>query len=294
MSQQAVERADRWESAATPRRQTASTRIDRDGPLVNALRRRDPTAAERLVATYRDRAYRLAVGITGNRQDAEEAVQDAFWSVIRKIDTFRGHSTLGSWVYRIVVNAAVQQLRRRARRRDDIPLEEVLPTFHEDGRHAGPITDWSASIEDPAVHAELRAALDSAISELPAGYRAVIVLRDIEGLPMAEVAGSLGITVANAKCRTHRARLFLRKRLGNFMSGATVGVAAASQEQRAATDRIAEKRANLTPARRERATGHRSKQPQAESTKAPRMRQQAPVPGVFQELSRRTENGSVQ
>jgi RNA polymerase sigma-70 factor, ECF subfamily len=238
MSPHTVERADRCESAVTPGRETASTRIDRDGPLVKALRRREPTAAERLVATYGDRAYRLAVGITGNRQDAEEAVQDAFWSVIRKIDTFRGHSALGSWVYRIVVNAAVQ-LRRRARRCAEIPLEEALPPFREDGRHAGPITDWSASIEDPIVQAELRAALDSAISELPAGHRAVIVLRDIEGLPMAEVAGSLGISIANAKCRTHRARLFLRKRLGNFMSDATVGVAAPSQEQRAATARIA-------------------------------------------------------
>ena len=74
----------------------ASTRIDRDGRLLKALRRREPAAAELLVATYGDRAYRLASGISGNARDAEEVVQDAFWAVVRKIDTFRGESTFGS------------------------------------------------------------------------------------------------------------------------------------------------------------------------------------------------------
>jgi len=144
-------------------------------------------------------------------------VQDSFWSVVRKIDTFRGDSSFGSWIYRITANAAYQKLRGRAHRRDEISLDEVLPAFHEDGRHAGPIRDWSASIHDPVVQAELRAALVSAIGELPAQYRAVIVLHDVEGVSMAEVAGSAGITQAAAKSRVHRARLFLRKRLSMFM-----------------------------------------------------------------------------
>src|SRR2546428_12913466 len=88
-----------------------TTRIDRDGPLVAALRRGDPAAAEDLVAAYGDRACRLATRITGNAQDAEEAVQDAFLSVIRKIDSFRGESAFGSWIYRIVANAAYQHCR---------------------------------------------------------------------------------------------------------------------------------------------------------------------------------------
>ncbi len=197
--------------------QPRSARIDRDSQLVDALRLRASTAAERLVAAYGDRAYRLAIGITGSGPDAEEAVQDAFWSVVRKIDAFRGDSSFGSWIYRITANAAYQKLRGRARRRLEISLDEVLPPFHEDGRHAGPISDWSASIHDPAVQAELRAALASAIGELPVQYRAVIVLHDVEGLSMAEVAGSVGITEAAVKSRVHRARLFLRKRLAMFM-----------------------------------------------------------------------------
>src|SRR5438309_8599526 len=128
------------------KREAPPARADRDWRLVEALRLREPTAANRLVATYGDRAYRLAVRITGNEQDAEEAVQDAFWSVVRKIDTFRGDSAFGSWVYRIVSNAAYETVRRRPQAFIDISLDEVLPLFNEDGRHAGVRRDWSSSL----------------------------------------------------------------------------------------------------------------------------------------------------
>jgi DNA-directed RNA polymerase specialized sigma24 family protein len=88
-------------------------RADRDLDLLEALRLHEPTAAERLVTTYGERAYRLAASITGNGQDAEEVVQDAFWTVVRKIETFRGESAFGSWLYRIVANAAYQKIRGR-------------------------------------------------------------------------------------------------------------------------------------------------------------------------------------
>src|SRR3989475_1915986 len=95
------------EPSPVPHRQ----RADRDLDLLEALRLHDPAAAERLVTTYGDRAFRLATSITGSEQDAEEVVQDAFWAVVRKIDTFRGESAFGSWLYRIVANAAYQKLR---------------------------------------------------------------------------------------------------------------------------------------------------------------------------------------
>jgi RNA polymerase sigma-70 factor (ECF subfamily) len=190
---------------------------DGDGALLETLRRRDPIAAECLVARYGGRAYRLAVRITRNAADAEEVVQDAFWSVIRKIDTFRGDAAFGSWLYRIVANAACQKLRRVAHHRTEISLEEVLPSFHDDAQRAAPIDDWSERLDDPALRSDLRSALDAAIDDLSPEYQAVVVLRDVEGLSMAEVAQSVGITLANAKTRLHRARLFLRKRLAAFM-----------------------------------------------------------------------------
>jgi RNA polymerase sigma-70 factor (ECF subfamily) len=191
--------------------------LPNDGSLLRALRRRDPSAAEQLVARYGSRAYRLAVGITRNAADAEEVVQDAFWSVIRKIDTFRGDAAFGSWLYRIVVNAAFQKLRRGAVRHREIALDDVLPTFHEEGEDVAPLVDWSAAVADPAAQTGVRAALASAMDELPPDYRAVVVLRDVEGLSANEAAESLGISVPNVKSRLHRARLFLRSRLATLI-----------------------------------------------------------------------------
>ena len=204
-------------------------RADRDLALLEALRRHESTAAERLLTTYGERAYRLAVGITGNEQDAEEVVQDALWSVVRKIDTFR-ESALGSWLYRIVANAAYQKLRGRQGQRRDVSLDEVLPLFDERGRHVGPTADWSARVDDPSIQTELRLALTAAIDELPAGSRTMLVLRDVEGLSNTEVAEVLGTSVPVVKTRVHRARLFLRKQLGDVMT--TVNTATALERPR--------------------------------------------------------------
>ena len=204
---------------------TFAPRTDRDHDLLVALRRREPLAAERLVSKYGDRAYRLASRITGSGQDAEEVVQDAFWTVVRKIDMFRGESAFGSWLYRIVANAAYQKLRGRQSRRHERSLDEVLPLFDERGCHAEPVADWSQAASDPAVQAELRTTLSAAIDELPAAYRAVLVLRDIEGRSNAEIAEALGLNIAVVKTRAHRARLFLRKRLDHCMTTTEVAVA---------------------------------------------------------------------
>lgn len=189
-----------------------------DDDLVNALRLGEATAAERLVATYGDRSYRLAVGITGNVQDAEEVVQDALWTVVRRIETFRAEAAFGSWVYRIVANAAYQKLRGRRGRRNDVSLEEVLPYFHENGQHGAAVADWSATMDDPARRTAVRLALTAALDELPAEYRTALVLRDVEGLSNLEIAEVVGISLANVKSRVHRARLFVRKRLGDSMA----------------------------------------------------------------------------
>lgn len=205
-------------------REAAPARVDRDWPIVAALRRRDPAAAERLVATYGARAYRLACRITGSGPDAEEAVQDAFWIVVRKIDTFRGDSGFGSWLYRIVANAAYGKRRQGNSRRLDRSLDEVGAVFEEHGRE--PVADWSAQVDDPSIRSELQIVLATAVDHLPAEYRAVIVLRDIEGLSHREVGEILHIPVATSKTRVHRARLILRERLAGYMS-AEGGVRAA-------------------------------------------------------------------
>src|SRR5438309_10399483 len=197
-------------NVGAPDQAAVPTREDRDGHLVEALRRCEPAAAERVVATYGDRAYRLAVGITGTAEDAEEVVQDAFWTVVRKIDTFRGESAFGSWLYRIVANAAYQKLRGRPGGRRELSLDELLPFFDESG-HVTPTADWSPRVDDPSLQAELRTALTAAIDELPAAYRIAFVLRDVEGRSNLEIAEALRLRVPLVKTRVHRAGLLLRQ-----------------------------------------------------------------------------------
>ena len=186
--------------------------IDPDTSLVERLRREDAGAAEALVDAYGSRVYRLAVRVTGNASDAEEVVQDALWTVVRKIDTFRGDSAFGSWLYRIVANAAYQKVRGR-RRHPEVSLDDMLPSFHEDGDHVAPIDDWSPKVSDPCRQTEVRRALTAALDALPADARTAVILRDVEGLSVAEVAAALGLTISNAKTRVHRARLVLRQHL---------------------------------------------------------------------------------
>src|SRR5207245_1262647 len=102
-------------------------RTDVDADLVEALRREDPDAAEQVVERFGDRVYRLAQRITGVKEDAEEAAQDALWTAARKIGTFKGESAFGSWLYRIAANAAYQKLRARRGKAREVALDDVLP-----------------------------------------------------------------------------------------------------------------------------------------------------------------------
>jgi RNA polymerase sigma-70 factor, ECF subfamily len=195
-------------------------KADRDAGLVEQLRRADAGAAEALVAAYGDRVYRLAIRITGNEQDAEEVVQDALWTAARKIDTFKGQSAFGSWLYRITANAAYQKLRSRQGRRQEVLWDDLLPAFDDQGHHVEPVGDWSAKVEEPALQTELRSVLTTAINELPEDYRTAFVLHDVEGVSNPEIAATLDISLPAVKSRVHRSRLFLRQRLAEYLTAA--------------------------------------------------------------------------
>jgi RNA polymerase sigma-70 factor (ECF subfamily) len=194
--------------------------VDRDAALVEALRQGEPGAMERLVETYADRAYRLTFRITGSKEDAEEATQDALWTAGRKIHTFKGDSAFGSWLYRIAANAAYMKLRARKAKAREIAIEDVLPALDDGGLHFEPMDDWSPRVDDQALNEELREVLDTAISELPPEYRTALVLHDVEGMPNPDVADALGISLPAVKSRIHRSRLYLRKRLSEYLQTA--------------------------------------------------------------------------
>ena len=199
---------------------TGTTRVDVDADLVEALRREDPAAAERLVERFGDRVYRLAMRITGSREDAEEAAQDALWTAARKIAMFKGESAFGSWIYRITANAAYQKLRTRRQKSAEIALDDVLPLLDGDGRHFEPMDDWSNRVDERALQGELRDVLQRAIDGLPPDYRTALVMHDVEGLSNPDIAETLGISLPAVKSRVHRSRLFVRKQLADYLDSA--------------------------------------------------------------------------
>ena len=199
---------------------TPAPRVDADAELVEALRREEPDAAERLVERYGDRVYRLAMRITGLKEDAEEAAQDALWTAARKVSMFKGESAFGSWIYRITANAAYQKLRTRRQKSAEIALEDVLPSLDGDGRHFEPMDDWSNRVDEQALQGELRGVLQKAIDGLPADYRTALVLHDVEGLSNPDIAEALNISLPAVKSRVHRSRLFVRKQLADYLKTA--------------------------------------------------------------------------
>lgn len=195
------------------------TKRDRDEALVRQLRAQEVGAADALVSQYGERVYRLAFRITGNREDAEEAAQDALWTAARKIGTFKGESAFGSWLYRITANTAYQKLRsRRGRDQAEVSWDALFPQFNGTGHHVEPVEDWSSKVEDPVLRTELKGILGAAVDALPPDYRTAFLLHDVEGMPNREIARSLGISLPAVKSRIHRSRLFLRQRLAQYLA----------------------------------------------------------------------------
>ena len=186
--------------------------------LVEALKRREPAAFERLIAQHGTMLYRVALRVVGQPQDAEEVLQEALLNVYEKIDTFDNRAALPSWLYRIVVNTALMRLRAQSRRPEEL-LDTSGPPFTAEGQHAREVSAWALPPEDTLLRQEALVHLEQAIARLPDLYRAVYVLAEIEGLRHEEIATILAITVSTAKTRLHRARLLLREALTNYFEG---------------------------------------------------------------------------
>jgi len=174
------------------------------------------SALDAVMTQYSGQIYRLAYGITRSAPDAEEVVQDVFLQIINKGAGFEGRAALGTWIYRIATNLSLNK-RRGKRRELETSLDELLPTYLDDGHRAGDraflVADWSSTPERELLSGESRRLIEAAIDRLPEHYRAVLVLRDVEGLSSEEVAQIVGDTVSAVKTRLHRARMALREQL---------------------------------------------------------------------------------
>jgi len=196
--------------------------VDEVGPtdleLVRRIKAGDEKAFEEMVQRYHARVYSLSYGVLRNAEDAEEATQDTFLTLSRKISTFDESRKFFSWFYRVALNSAYSRARRR-REIPTVPIEDHMPRFGADGHVAGAqIRDWSVAIEDEASARELARRAEEFIAELSPIYRDVIWMSDVEEMPAADIAETLEISIPAFKSRLHRARLYVRQRLEEVSS----------------------------------------------------------------------------
>jgi len=180
-----------------------------DAALLAGLRAGQNAAFEQLVRLYGGRLLATAQRLMGNETDACDAVQDAYISAFKSIDRFEGNCKLSTWLHRIVVNCALMKLRSRSRR-SETSIEDLLPTYLDDGHRRSPGPAWSSPAETMLERQETRETVRRCISNLPDDYRSVLLLRDIEELDTEETAQILGIRSGAVKTRLHRARQALQ------------------------------------------------------------------------------------
>lgn len=179
--------------------------------LLDGLRRGDEHAYEELVREFGGRLLAIARRYLRSEADAHDAVQSAFLSVFKSIDTFNGDSQLSTWLHRIVVNCALMHLRARRRRGeiDEVEIDDLLPQFDAAG-------NWiDQGLRSPLAHlsveaSETRATVRRCIDLLPDNYRTILMMRDIHELNTEETAKLLNLTLSTVKVRLHRARQALK------------------------------------------------------------------------------------
>jgi RNA polymerase sigma-70 factor (ECF subfamily) len=185
---------------------------DDEGALVAAAKAGEISAFETLVSRYERKIFRLTLNITQNREDAEDAMQEAFLKAYQHLPSFEGNSRFYTWLVRIAVNQALMKLRRR--RPNVVSLDEEIDTG--DDMMPRDVEDWGPSPEQRYQQSEMAGILSKAIGELDPQFRTVFQLRDIEELSTEETAEALELSVPAVKSRLLRARLKLREKLNSF------------------------------------------------------------------------------
>jgi RNA polymerase sigma-70 factor (ECF subfamily) len=187
---------------------------DPDLDLLRRARGGDFAAFERLVGRFQGRVYGLAYRMLGEPHDAEDVTQQTFLSLVEHLGDFRGESAVAAWVLRIAANHALKLLRKR-RGLPTVPLTDPAgpDEGYADVPHPEVIAPWRDDPAELAGRREVRELIDRALAGLGEKYRAVFVLRDVEGFSVKETADLLGLSEANVKVRLLRARLALREKL---------------------------------------------------------------------------------
>ena len=187
---------------------------DPDFEIVVRVRDGETDAFEELVRKHGRRVYRSLLGILGNAQEAEDALQDAFMKAFQRLPHFEGRSRFSTWLVRIAINTGLQRVRSR---KEVDSLDEENEEFRPRNIQA-----WSDTPEEFYSREELRKLVEKEVMKLPVKYRLALMLRDLEELSTEEAAVALGLSVPGLKARVLRGRLMLRESMAPYFSKAGV------------------------------------------------------------------------
>jgi len=177
------------------------TTAAQDAELLARVLEGDHDAFDQIMRNHEDRVFSVCLRIMGNREHALDATQETFLTAFRKASQFKGNAALGTWIYRIAVNTCYDHLRKQKRRRADPMPDRLDPADH--------------SAEDAVESAGLRPEIERALAAISPEFRSAVVLSDIEGMSLPEVAEVLGVPVGTVKSRVFRGRRLLATELGN-------------------------------------------------------------------------------
>ena len=204
------------------------TDITDDRALLARIRAGDKAACAECIERHSPEVYRLALRLTRNEAEAEDVVQETFLSAFKGIDQFDGRANLRTWLYRIAHNAALMRL--RGAKADLVSIDDASEP--EDGAPVPQVLfDWCCLPEPEMDRAEVRAELEQALGEMPEKLRAVIVMRELEGMSTQAAAEALEVSAEVVKTRLRRARLWLRERLSAYFVHRPPVVALAEKEK---------------------------------------------------------------
>jgi len=191
--------------------------VPTDSELVSRAQKGDTQAYSELVERHESKVYGLCLKMLGNPEDAEDCLQEVFIKAYEALPGFRQDAKFSTWIYRIATNACLMRIRKK--KLDTVPIDKPVNIGHESVPRQ--IPDWTTDPSSDVMNEELSGVLTKHINELAPDNRIVFVLRDIHGLSTDDTANVLGLSVPAVKSRLHRARLFLREKLTDYLSRGT-------------------------------------------------------------------------
>lgn len=186
-----------------------------DDLLVERAKRGDVHAFEQLISQYERKVYNLAYRLTSSHEDASDVAQEAFIRAYSSLPEFRGDSSFATWLFRIVNNACLDELRKRKRQRVT-SLDETFTMEDGEVDRQLAIADEADGPEQALERVEVQRTVQESINALDEEYRVVVVMRDIQGYSYNEIADALGINLGTVKSRLNRARNALKEMFGSL------------------------------------------------------------------------------